>query len=364
MSLAQAQQANMALAQQRAQSQVNRAMGVPAPFAQRFSTFVRSTRFGNSVSPLVGRSIDLLGGGQSGGAAVGVAAAALIGMALAAKQARDNLLGLAGIGNTAGGSLGSASTASRIGAAVGLSGNQVASAARSVIEGIANGGPSANYAAQYGVRAVPGMGDPSNKIDRFIQLIKGIANDPNEERARRAAQSLGMEEFLNLRNLSPETRAKVLKNVKPPSKADVQAAAEFNAQIGIIGDSFQRIVTRIGNPVLRVAAAVIDKIADSMDYLAENAHIVQAFVLGPLLDLVELVTGRKIDRSGGSNNTKSPIDRNTDAVNENTKALNNAREVFGGGDRARSAVPQAWRSRQFQDRYMRAQAAAMGAFSV
>lgn len=366
MSLAQAQHANMALAHQRAQAQVNRANGVPAPFAQRLNTFVRSTRFGGSgVMPLVGRSADLLGVGSGGGAsaAFAAAAAAIVGLAVAAKQARDTLTTLAGINNVAGGGIGSAGQASRIGAAIGLSGSQIGGMARSTIEGISNGGPGAAYANGYGVRAVPGMGDPSNKLDRFIRLISGIANDPNEERARRAAQSLGMEDFLNLRNLSPETRSKVLGRMKGGAdKRDVQAAAEFNAQIGLIGDSFSRIVTKIGTPVLRVAAVALEKVADAFDYLAKNADMVGAVILGPLIQLAELLTGRKASATSGQG--KSPVDRNTDAINENTRALNNSREFFGnGGPNSRGAAPQAWRSKEFFDRYAKGQARAMGAFS-
>jgi hypothetical protein len=362
MSLAQAQHMNMQLSQQRAQAQVNRAMGVPAPFGQRLNTWIRSTRFGNGVSPLVGRTADLMGGGAQGmGAAAGVAAAAIVGMAMAAKQARDYLTGLAGARNIAGGSFGSAAAATRIGAAVGLTGGQVGQMARSTIESIAQGGTAATYAMQYGVRAVPGMGDPSNKMDRFIRLVQGIANDPNEERARRAAQSLGIEEMLSLRDLTPETRAKVFKNMRQvATKEDAQAAAEFNAQLGLVGDSFQRIAQKLGTPVLRIAAAGLERIANALDWMAENARAVQAFVFGPIMQLVELLTGRKADTSS---NKRNPIDENTDALNENTRALNGIRETFGGGDRARNAVPGAWQGKQFQERYMKQQAAAMGAFS-
>jgi hypothetical protein len=363
MTLAQAQQANMALAQQRAQAQVNRAMGVPAPFGQRLNNFVRSTRFGNGVSPLIGRTADLLGGGSGPvSAAVGVAAAAVIGLAMAAKQARETLTSLAGMRGVAGGSIASASAATRLGAAIGLQGGDVAAMARSTMSNIASGGAASTYAAGYGVRSVTGMGDPANKIDRFIRLIEGVANDPNEERAQRAAQALGVEEFLKLRDLTPETREKVFQRMKGgASKLDAQAAAEFNAQLGMVGDSFQRIATKLGTPVLRVAAAALEKIADAFDYIAENAEAVKAAVLGPILQIVELLVGLK----GNSNKAKkdNPIDRNTDAVNENTRALNGVRETFGGGDRARSGPLKAWSSREFQDRYMKAQAGAMGAFS-
>lgn len=368
--LAQAQQANLVHAQSVAQTRVNKIMGigVPSPafsapkgtasFGQRLNTFIRSTRFGGGgaggLSPLVGRAMDLFGGGGIGGAA-GAAGAAIMGLAAACKIASDRLMDLAGARNFGGGSVASANKAARIGSIVGMSGTDMGQMAQSVMGNIADGGTAATYAMRYGVRAVPGMGDSSNKMDRFLNLVKGIAEDPNEEMARRTAQGLGMEQFLGLRDLSPETRQRIFKKMKDgPNQDDVKVAAEFNAQLKLIGDSFKNIAVKFAKPFIDILSSILGFISRIVDFVADNWNGGKHAMQPPQV-------ARAIEEAEKSQ--KSAIDRNTDALNENTNAVKLQAGVHGGGERARNAVPAAWSNIEHQRRYMKAQAAAMGAFA-
>ncbi len=412
-----AQQQDALLAQSRAQAQVNRALGVQKPFDQRLMNFIRSTRFGaGGFSPLVGQTMDLLGigGKAAGGAGAGGAGAAGAGLARLAgpiglailafqgvskaaqmfgkqlEEARQRMMEYASIQNTAGGRPSSSIQAARIAMAIGEDPGSVGAQARSIIDGIAGGGPAATYANRYGVRSVPGMGDPSNKMDRFMRLIQGIANDPSEENARRAAQSLGMEQYLNLRQLSQSQRNRLFSGKNGSASEGSSAAVQMNFELSEIQTGFKRLMDSITVPFMKLTTRVLEPISVLVDRISSSklptnvGSVLQ--VLDKLSVMFDKITQGSFNRANqitkvfefldsiisrilkglgiqDEDKQKSSIDRNTDAVNENTRALNGGRETFGGGDRARSAVPSAWQGKDFQDKYMRAQARAMGAFS-
>jgi Sec-independent protein translocase protein TatA len=343
------------------------------------------------------------GGAAAGGAAgaLAIAGAALIvvavfkGLAEAAKAAREALTEFQSARWATNATPGELGRASNLAHGMGMSVTEVAGMARQFNDIIAQGGYAQGLANSKGIFSSPNAWDRSTQADmrNFLRAAEYIVS-ASEKDAIRFAKLTGTESLLGLRDLSPDVQKQVLKSAGDISKEDIRAAADFNAQLGLLRAQFQKLVIAIGAPVLKWASEVVGDLSSALRDLIGGPEGVRSFIstwleVTPIFAIIKwsvkglawLASGlakaiewlRKqiadfvrrfnpewADRIEGKKDAKSATDRNTDAINENTRALNNAREMFGGGQRARSAVPAAWRWQNL-DQAMHAQAARMGA---
>ena len=311
----------------------------PAPsFEKKLDTFIRSTRFGaGGASPLVGRTLDVLGLGKMGG--VAMAAVSAIGlMAQAAIQGAQSLNRLAEMRWGTGASAGDAARMERVAAGLGVDPKELASGAR----GLAGSLASDPFAMMAGAKA--GVSNPLgntplgnlNQMSDYLKMSRFIAMNPNEAEAVRAARATGMENILPLRDLDPQEREKRLNDAEGAASKDaIRRAARARAMMGDIGLAWER-----------TKRAVFDA--------------------ATLQGGGGLMPGSR--GNGGPIGTDPEAERSRRAVEANTEALNamatTMRGMRGGGDRSRGALPKGFSGAYAeQNGIWDGQARALGAFS-
>ena len=248
-----------------------------------------------------------------------------------------------------------------LGGAVGMSSGDIANVARQFSQVIAGGGYAAGVFRQFGIFDAPG---PYGKVDKFESLrdaVKVLMTLP-EKQAIRLARESGLEAFLPLRDADKD-RVDALLNeqAKTLTPGAARASANFNVELARLQTTFKSLL-----PLL---SPLVSAIADA----AEKIRI----LLGPLrllmaaLDWVEgwitrllraAMKAIKLDFRGAVDELRGKSeksaadaarDKNTEAINENTRELRAQREVIGAGPRAAGALPGGYRydfiNRQLDD---------------
>lgn len=300
---------------------------------------------GNALAGIFNGGIPGAAGSGAGGAggigALGSAASAAAGplaalgaaatMGVAAFHEAAQLMQKMNLKASLGGSYGDFSAATRVGAFLGNSG-----LAGQVASGI-QGGYGAGYAASIGVNPLGGPFGDMNSSKKFNQIARDIANSRTYEEARRKAAMVGAPELANLQQLSGGTKDRLLNGKGGPGSDSYKAALELNAEMAILGQSLDDIRVKFLTPTIKS----LNMAAEGFDRVDKFAHgffstVSQALgtsALGGLVNIWEQITG------GGSKGSKeSATERNTRAINENTRALKE-KEIVGGGPRARAAIP-------------------------
>jgi hypothetical protein len=199
---------------------------------------------------------------------------------------------------------------------------------------IAGGGLARQAASQLGVGNVLPRGFGSTNDIRILnQLAEGLRRTNDMERARLLAIQLEEPELLRLVQMSNE---------------QVQWARQIGqAQERVFGPEAQLRATQWG--------ISIKQLNQQLDLLKLAALDFLLRVIGPFVG----VTGQ--NAAGGA---KDAISRNTTAVEMNTVALQSmGRQVFGGGSRARGALPAGLRG-EILRHALEGEAVKLGAFRL
>lgn len=278
-----------------------------------------------------GGGIGALGAAAGALAAPLAAAAVAAGMVAAAFSEAAGLMKSAGLRAEIGGSGREFSAASRVGAYFGNQGlaGQVASNIQ--------GGYGAGYAASIGVNPNGGPFGDMNSSRKFTQIARDIGNSKTYEEARRKAAMVGAPELANLQQLKGSTRDALLGGGFGNSEESYKAALELNAQMAILGQSFDTLRVQFLLPTiqgLNAAAAAFNQLDKfTHGFVSTVAKALGTSGIGGLVDAWNKITG-----GGSAKSAESATDRNTRAVNENTRALKD-KEIVGGGPRASGAIP-------------------------
>lgn len=279
-----------------------------------------------------GGGIGALGAAAGALAAPLAAAAVAAGMVAAAFSEAAGLMKSANLRAQIGGSGREFSAATRVGAYFGNQGlaGQVASNIQS--------GYGAGYAASIGVNPNGGPFGDMNSSKKFNAIARDIGNSKTYDEARRKAAMVGAPELANLQQLKGSTRDALLGGGFGNSEESYKSALELNAQMAILGQSFDTLRVQFLLPTIQGLNAA----ASAFNQLDKFTHgfaltVAQAFGSSGLGNLIN--AWNKITGGGSSKNVESATERNTRAVNENTRALKD-REIVGGGPRAASAIPQ------------------------
>ncbi len=192
------------------------------------------------------------------------------------------------------------------------------------LQGSIQGGFGAGYASQAGINIVGGPGGDIDYGDKLKRALRFIANSGSFDQARRRAEGLGISESANLYNTSGYIKQNIGKPVQPLSQGDVRAANDFQAALARLGELFQNSIAKRLTPIL--------------DDLARKIALV-TMVLDNFFTWLDKIYARIADKLGIKQTGESAQERNTKAVDDNTRALHDFRETLGGGPRARGAVP-------------------------
>lgn len=243
-----------------------------------------------------------------------------------------------------GGSARESVAAATIASAIGLGPN----AANQLSANIAGGGAAASEASKAGINLVRGPYGDTNDAKAFNQAVEYVARSKSFDEARQKAVRLGTPELASAYYLSENTR-KRLSAGSGGTEEDAKVAAEFNAEMAILTREFQKAVLA-GKPLIRLLSSTARGLTAIAGPMEKIIDIASNTVLGRIVDYIEGLNQRQSDTiipggpTGGSGaGVRSPqteaVNRNTKAVDDLTRTVKTYREVVGGGERAKGALP-------------------------
>jgi hypothetical protein len=173
----------------------------------------------------------------------------------------------------------------------------------------------------------------------YRRAIEELTKMP-ESQAIRVARDTGLQDELWMRNLSPESRKRMLDSYDAASSPDeMNSEAEYRGSKVRLGASWDKMVRTIGKPIIDTFNAAIDGLTDPFS------------PSDPAL------------KPKGKASPAKAKDDNTAAVEELTRTLKGGRDQVGGGSRSMGAVPAGWKL-MTMDSALKSDAMAMGAFGV
>lgn len=196
-------------------------------------------------------------------------------------------------------------------------------------QNIAAGGLARSAASQAGIGTVlPAGFGPANEADIFLKAAQQVRQAQSDLEAVNIADMYGVRELVQVRQLSEQAWASVRRMAEAEAALRgpeaIARAREFSLWWQEQVQSFRHGLGFIGDWVLKLAG----------------------------------FTGQ-----GGSPQADA-LRQNTQALNQNTVAISNMRNVFGGGERARGAIPAGFRYEVLQ-RQMEGEALkGLGAFRL
>lgn len=351
-------------------------------FGSRLSTAVRSTRFGmGGVSPLVGRSLDVLGMGEAAAPIAGLIGAFGT-LAAVTRMAAEHLNELGSAARLGGGGAGDVGAATRFG----FRGPDAANAFRARLQD-----PMAQmFASRLGVPITPP--EPfgtTNNTALLRTAAEGLSKITSGEERLRTARVLGLTDALRYIDVSArlgrvlDEQARIEKTLADP--VYTRSANELSVASEAVSSSWAHLATALGQPFIDTAAEAATRLASATDGLAKwaqtqfgdagtSAGIKKSFFgggpMGELERMLGIDTSKSIwDHLGLTGGGASGAAGSETA--DNTNALRDLNHTFktaltgqtGGGPRARSIIPPAWTG-QVLDRGLEAGAIRRGATTL
>jgi len=336
---------------------------------------LNSTRFNaGPVSPLIGRTAELLGVQTTGAAGLGVAgAAAAVGaFTLAVKGAVERLNEFGAAMRLSGGSAGDVAGIARFG----FTGAGGAGAAEQFRQRIATDPMAMMFAARHGIRALPEpLGTVNNAavLKQGVDALRGITDA--EERLR-TARVFGLESALKYIDVSPRVNELLDQTVALEKNIAESGGARAANDLSVSLDTLGR---RLGDLEAVALPGVINKLNELIDTAARLSNRGSG---GAAMDILsqqlnpfdpnfwrsknpfnrQFWTG--LPEQGGSD----PQAKHRDALEANTKALKEHQEAmraffqpgqYGGGRYTQSGMPTGW-SGDFLARQMESGALSKG----
>ena len=349
-----------------------------SPFMKQLATAIFSTRVGFgpngiSVMPLVGQLFKLLGNlgpvGEAAAVAIAVLTAQIMFLAAAARTAIEHGTDFGRAYFSGGGTFKETQQLAGIGAATGYSASDMAGMARAYNESVKNNPVALNRAASHGYSPnYSGIYGDTDDTKRFLNALNDMLDNPNKAQARLAARGTPLENFGNLTYASKDVQNQVKgyqSFVNSPEQ--LQKAADAQYKLNMTMAEFSRLMTSIGNSILpfvnanllifqsglKVLQGLFDELQIGIYNLMKWIH--DKLGIGPNPDRPKDAYD-DLARLKGEQQAKhaEAMDRQTQAIENNTRALNEHRQVFGGGPNGNAAIPeQYWNPKN--SRYTQAQ---------
>lgn len=348
--------------------------------APAWAQAILSSRFslgggGASIQPLVGQSLRALGqAAGAAGAGLAVAAAAAIAFMEAVKYVRAVFADMRSGFWSSGGS-GSFGQIAGIGAIMGRDGAQMGQMARALGDRLLNDPTAAMFGRRAGIdtRANSIFGSQDN-AKQLMQAAEFIRNNSQSD-AMRFARATGTEDLLGLRDISDSTFKEAKAMFEAMASPEMRkASAEFDAQLGILGGEFKKFLVEVIGPMLpgltllvRVGRALLEPVlllVRGLTWLHDKFVSFVDWIARTFPWMFPVAPGNGSGASGGDKGAKDILRNNTNALDRNTDAIMSlTRQIFGGGARARRAIPSGWAHHSVQDTAAGA-AQALGAFGL
>ena len=340
-----------------------RAPKSPASFMERLNKFFASSRFSvgggggsGALMPLVGQALNLIGpafaslagpiGAVVGGFALMYSAADSAAKAITAF--RDSMI-------VSGGTTSETALMGAIGKLGGIS--DMAGAARTLADKLGTDGAAAAFGQQAG-----GSDNSSawSKMDKATNLLKFIDHIVSlktpDAAAARFARVEGLEWALKFRDASEGMyenfkKSALLINPVINNPDNKRNAANFDIEQARMSMAWEGFITRIGARLMPGLTSIVGAVANILEKL------------NGWMDRLSIWWDRLMGKKDTPAANNSALDRNTRAHEDNTQALKSG--VYGGGERARGAVPSAWGGMNAKNWGPgTGQAALLGAFNI
>jgi len=314
------------------------------------------------------KSVAALGpAAEMAGAALGPLAIAAIAVTAAfnlAKMSAEAINNDRTANALSGGSSAQSASANAIAGSIGLGSGAISG----VSSKIAGGGMASAVAMRLGISPIRGgmIGD-MNDAAAFTKVTDAIRRAKNNEAGLRLADTFGNRELVKVRDMSEGTYDR-LKKVQGSTQEQRTAAADFDAEMVIFNKHLDELKYHL-SPVVKMVGDWVDALnqliggATSGDIGDIVSGAAKAVVGGMQLGGFGIPgLSQLIDQLSGMNGKKEEAaarEKQTRAINENTRALKNSREVIGGGNRSQSAIPSGITGREI-DAAIRAQGIQLG----
>lgn len=311
----------------------------------------------------------VLGGGGGGGAAgvgglmarsgmgmgllkmlpmIGKVIAGLGALALAAHRAADMMTEFSKMRNSLGSSTAQTAFLRNVGGALGVDMGAMAMRAQSASQS----GMGAAAAARAGLSPAFDIGtavDRGSRLEQLLEHGRKLA-EQNEKAALAFFRNLDIEEAFDYTKLQKDTlemmrkEAELSKQMYSPER--INAAYAYNAQLGRIQRKWEMFTTGLGHRMMNNFSKVLD-------WLEKPAPDPGMMGLG-------------LRGAGAAGSAKSAQAANTAALNANTMEIRRLQGLYGGGSRARSAIPAAFGPGFgfFLQDALRANTMKLGAYSI
>jgi len=227
-----------------------------------------------------------------------------------------------------GGSVGQSITAARLERFSGVNAGAVGGAIR-------GGGIATGIGAQFGISPISeAFGGPSDS-QAMIQVMKKLA-DMDYTTARRYAAGLGNPELAKISLLDKSTQDRLLKSQEyqnDPKTTKTNATLEAN--LSILGTSFDRLFKLFAGPISGVAARGAAMLADVMERMAPITNLLAKSMSGFMVLLEQFFD--LIDNGKRDGSYQDKLDKNTKALDDLTHTMKDG--MYGGKGRAARSVP-------------------------
>jgi hypothetical protein len=262
-----------------------------------------------------------------------------------------------------GGSAAQSASANAIAGSIGLNGSAISGLSNT----IAGGGAASAIAMQLGISPVRGglTGD-MNDAKAFTKVTDYLRRIKRPEDALRTAELLGNRDLVQVRDMSQGTYDR-LKKVQGSTQEQRTAAADFDAEMVIFNKQLDQLKYSL-SPVVREFATFTGGINDFLNIIQGKGGswdaVVKGLTSGGIVAGNPIVTsiGQIVEHLMGGDSKKQEAaarEKQTRAINENTRAIKQSREIIGGGSRAQGAIPSGITGREI-DAAIRAQGIQLG----
>lgn len=315
-----ARAADIRLAMERNEKQLRR--GQAPPFEKRLETLIRTSRFNaGGVSPLIGRTADLLGLGEGLAGKLGVAGEALGLFTTAVNTAVEAGNKFGALQNQTGSSSQTTGALSNLGIG--------ADAAKAFNERITSDPAAMAFAARAGIQNAPGpygQQDYGKQLLDYIKYVRTLKDPVERLRAARAGGVDGMA----LTSLSDNAF-----NQRIGSDAQ-QMGAAFNPQFTQQTAEFTNSTERLGESFTKLAAIVVGPTIDGFTKFTNE----MTDLFTGRMSWKRFVTGEGEDRYGNAEDPQTKATQGlTKATQDLTGQIGIMQRQYGHGERADQAIP-------------------------
>jgi len=242
-----------------------------------------------------------------------------------------------------GGSASQSASANAIASSVGLNGSAISG----VSSKIAGGGMASAVAMRLGISPIRGgmVGD-LNDAAAFTKVTDAIRRAKSNQDALRLADIFGNRELAQVRDMSEGTYNR-LKKVQGSTQEQRTAAADFDAEMTIFNKQLDQLKYSL-SPLVKEFADFTGGINEFLNIIQGKGgswrDAIHGIAAGAGLGIAPGITGiaQIVDHLMGGDSKKQEAaarEKQTRAINENTRAIKQGREVIGGGSRSQSAIP-------------------------